>query len=89
MRKVETESHEHRLCRTNGGYRLAATGEQADASLLVGPSNIGGFVRFTPDPTRTPRGPSIAPAVVAAFAFADRELGTGLGPLAPAASVRQ
>jgi hypothetical protein len=88
MRKVETESHEHALSRADDAYRLASPGEPADATLLVGPSNIGGFVRFTPDPTRTPRGPSIAPAVVAAFALADRELGIGLGPLAPAEAVR-
>ena len=89
MQKVETESHEHRLCRTGGGYRVAATAEQADASLLIGPSNVGGFVRFTPDPTRTPRGPSIAPAVVAAFALADREFGTNLGTLSASAPVRR
>ncbi len=87
--KVERESHEHALARADGGYRLASAGEAADASLLIGPSNIGGFVRFTPDPTRTPRGPSIAPDVVAAFALADREVGTGLGPLEPAEAVRR
>ena len=89
MRKVEQASHEHALSRAHDGYRLAAPGEAADASLLIGPSNIGGFVRFTPDPARTPRGPSIAPDVVAAFALADRELGTGLGPLASAEAVRR
>jgi hypothetical protein len=88
MSKVERESHEHPLSQTDDGYRLAAPGEPADASLLIGPSNVGGFVRFTPDPTRTPRGPSIAPAVVAAFGLADREFGTGLGPLASAERIR-
>jgi len=88
MKRVEQESHEHALARANGDYRLAAPGEPADASVLIGPSNIGGFVRFTPDPTRTPRGPSIAPAVVAAFALADRELGTELGSLSAARPVR-
>jgi hypothetical protein len=88
MSKVETESHEHALSRAGDAYRLASPGEPADATLLIGPSNIGGFVRFTPDPARTPRGPSIAPDVVAAFALADRELGTELGPLAPAQAVR-
>jgi hypothetical protein len=89
MSKVERESHEHPLSQTDDGYRLAAPGEPADASLLIGPSNVGGFVRFTPDPTRTPRGPSIAPAVVAAFGLADREFGTGLGPLASAQPIRR
>jgi hypothetical protein len=89
IRKVENETREHALVRADRGYRLALPGETADATLLTGPSNIGGFVRFTPDPTRTPRGPSIAPDVVAAFALADRELGTELGPLAPAQAVRR
>jgi hypothetical protein len=89
MSKVERESHEHALSHADDGYRLAAADEPADASLLIGPSNIGGFVRFVPDPSRTPRGPSIAPSVVAAFALADRELATELGPLSPAGSVRR
>jgi hypothetical protein len=88
IRKVEGETHEHALSHADGGYRLAAPGESADATLLIGPSNIGGFVRFVPDPTRTPRGPSIAPSVVAAFALADGEFGTELGPLSAARSVR-
>jgi hypothetical protein len=89
MSKVERESHEHALSQADDGYRLAAPDEPADASLLIGPSNIGGFVRFVPDPSRTPRGPSIAPSVVSAFALADRKLGTELGPLSPARSVRR
>jgi hypothetical protein len=89
MRKVEQESREQALVRLDGGYRLASPGEPADATFLIGPSNIGGFVRFTPDPTRTPRGQSIAPAVVAAFALADREFGTNLGPLAASVPVRR
>jgi hypothetical protein len=67
-----------------GGYRVAGDGERADAKLELGPSPIGGFVRFTPDPARTPAGPSIAPRAVAAFALADAQFGAGLGPLAPA-----
>jgi hypothetical protein len=50
--KAEQETHEHGLASADGGYRLAAPGEPADASLLIGPSTIGGFVRFTPVPTR-------------------------------------
>jgi len=88
-RKVEPETREHALVRVDRGHRLASPGESADATLLIGPSNIGGFVRFTPDPARMPRGPSIAPDVVAAFALADREFGTGLGPVAPAEAVRR
>jgi hypothetical protein len=87
--KAEQETHEHGLARANGDYRLAAPGEPADASLLIGPSTVGGFVRFTPDPTRTPSGSSIAPAVVAAFALADKEFGTGLGRLASAEEIHR
>lgn len=89
VKTVVQESREHAILRVDGGYRLAVPGEPADASLLVGPSNVGGFVRFTPDPTRTPRGRSIAPEVVAAFSLADREFGTGLGSLWPAREIRR
>jgi hypothetical protein len=89
IKKVECETHENLVVRADGGFRPASEGQTADGTVLVGPSNIGGFVRFTPDPARTPRGPSIAPDVVAAFALADREFGTGLGPLAPAEAVRR
>jgi hypothetical protein len=59
-------------------------GEPADGSLLIGRSNIGGFIRFTAEPARIPIGPSI----VAAFALADREFSTGLGPLSAATAKR-
>ena len=81
-------SQSYRLVEENGEYRLAGAGETASADLLIGPSSVGGFLRFTPEPSGLPVGPSIAPRVVAAFALADREFGTGLGPLAPARDVR-
>jgi hypothetical protein len=89
MKKVEQESREQALVRLDGGYRLASPGEPADATLLIGPSNIGGFVRFTPEPTRMAIGGSVAPKVVAAFALADREFGTELGSLSAAREVRK
>jgi hypothetical protein len=89
MSKVERESREHTLSHIDGGYRLASPGEPADATLLIGPSNIGGFVRFTPEPTRMAIGGSVAPKVVAAFALADREFGTELGSLSAARQVRK
>lgn len=70
------------------GYRAARDGETRDATILIGPGPIGGFVRFIPESARTLPGPSIAPRAVAAFAFADAELGTNLGALAPAVNVR-
>jgi hypothetical protein len=66
------------------GFRPALAGEPADASLESGPGREGGFVRLEFDAARTRRGPSIAPLAVAGFAFADRELDLGLGPLSPA-----
>jgi hypothetical protein len=68
---------------------VAREDEQADATMLLGPSPVGGFVRFTPDPARTPAGPSIARRAAAAFRFADTALGTGLGELRPARDVSQ
>ena len=70
------------------GYRFAEDGETADATLLAGPSEIGGFVRLTLDPGRNAAGPPAAPRAVAAFALADAELGTSIGPLTPARPVR-
>jgi hypothetical protein len=69
------------------GYRRARDGEPRDATLILGPSPAGAFVRFQPDPERTPTGPSLARRAVAAFAFADREFGTRLGTLSPASAV--
>ncbi len=71
------------------GYRRAADGEVADATILTGPGPAGGFVRYEPVPERTPAGPSLAPRAVAALEFADAELGAGIGPLWPAPNVSQ
>jgi hypothetical protein len=68
----------------------ATTGDEvADGVVEVGPASSGGFVRVTADPTRTPVGPSIAPRVCAALAWADETLGSGsgTGPLTPAPEV--
>lgn len=50
---------------------------------------MGGFVRFAPDPKFVPAGPSMAPRAVSALGLADRELATGIGPLAAATEVRR
>jgi hypothetical protein len=85
---TQPATQEHQLVRDGDGFRLASQGEPADGSLLIGPSNIGGFVRFTPEPARTAIGRSIAPTVIAAFALADREFSTGLGRLSAATAKR-
>jgi hypothetical protein len=69
------------------GRCVPARDDTPDGTVQVGPSAGGGFVRFTADPDRTPVGPSIAPRVCAVLAWADAELGLGLGPLAPAMPV--
>ena len=79
---------EHRLLLDAGAWRLATGAEQAAATLTLGPSNLGGFVRLDLDPARVAPGPAVAPLAAGAFAFADRELGTDLGPLEPARAVR-
>ena len=88
IKPAQQRTEEHPLAWTDGSYRLARPDEPGSGSLLIGPSNVGGLMRFTPDPAQMPTGPSIAPRVVAAFGLADREFGTGLGPLAPARDVR-
>jgi hypothetical protein len=52
-----------------------------DAELLVGPSDLGGFVRFTPDPDRYPKGPSLAPDVASAFEVAQTHFDVPVGGL--------
>ncbi len=83
-----TDTVETMLVGDQRGYARATPEATADASLLVGPSPSGGFVRFVPDAARTPAGPSIAERALAAFAFADQEFGTALGPMCAPLSVR-
>jgi hypothetical protein len=67
-----------------GACRPATDGRPADGVLSFGPSGVGGFVRLALDPGRVPVGRSVAPLAVAAFALADEQFGTGIGPLEPA-----
>ena len=76
-----TESVTHRVVYDGNACRIATDGEQEDATITVGPSNVGGFVRIAPDPARTPAGPSIVPLAVAGFTLSDREWATGIGPV--------
>lgn len=71
------------LVEDGSGYREVVDGERPDAELLVGPSDLGGFVRFTPDPERTPAGPALAPRVAAAFRLAQTRFSVPLGGLLP------
>jgi hypothetical protein len=81
-------SERHALCGGPDGFRRAAPDEEPDATLWVGPGDGGRYVRFVPDPERVPIGPSLAPRVAAALAWADATFDLGLGPLEPARPAR-
>jgi hypothetical protein len=57
--------------------------------VVVGPGAAGGFLRYEPDPTTTPKGPSIASRAAAAIMHVNDELELGLASLTPARDVRQ
>jgi hypothetical protein len=72
----------------DAGYRWAEAHEQADGTVMAGPSALGAYVRLTLNPSRTPHGPSVAPKAAAFYRFADAHLGTTVGPLGHAEVVR-
>ena len=72
----------------DGTVRWAAPDEPAAATLTAGSSPQRSFVRCMFDAGALPTGTSVGPPTAAFWAFADRELGTSVGPLAPARSVR-
>ena len=69
------------VVRDGTAYRPAGDRDVPDAELLVGPSDLGGFVRFTPDPARYPKGPALAPQVAAAFELAQTYFDVPVGGL--------
>jgi hypothetical protein len=71
-----------------GGYRRARPGEEPHATLVHGPGSLGSFLSFAPRPDRLRPGRLLAPVVVQGLAAADRELGTGIGPLETAREMR-
>ena len=64
-------------------YRAARPEEGAHGTLMVGPGDLGGFVRFEPDRDSIPSGSSLAPRVARALELADLHFGTEIGPLDP------
>ena len=73
------ETREHPVVVSDVGCRAAADGSEANGVVTTGPSSQGGFIRFTATPDATPVGPPLAPRAAAAYAWADRELGAGIG----------
>jgi hypothetical protein len=76
-----TETERVPLVELDGTYRRSEPDEPEHAELLVGPSDVGSFVRFTPDPQRMRIGASIAPRVARALELSDALCGTRIGPL--------
>ena len=77
-----------RLVYEGGRFREALDDERATARLLNGPGRGNeGYVLVELHPERTAVGPSVAPRVTAALAFADEHLDAGIGPLEPARDV--
>jgi hypothetical protein len=72
----------------DGEWRAAADGDERDAVMITGPSNVGGFARCGLEPARTPAGPSVAPRAAAFYAYLDRAFATDIGPLTTAVDVR-
>ena len=73
------ETREHRVVVSDDGCAAATDRGEANGVVTTGPSSQGGFIRFTATPGATPVGPPLAPRAAAAFAWADRELGAGIG----------
>jgi hypothetical protein len=86
--RVFDETITTKLVRDGARFERAEECDHADATMLCGPSAIGGFVRVVFDAERTPVGPSIAPQVVDALAYADAAFETGIGPLSPPVRTR-
>lgn len=83
-----TESESLRVAGGLGALRAAQPGDDVVGTLSLGPSVTGGFLTFEPAGGAVEPDASLAPWAAEAFALADRELETGLGPLSAAPSLR-
>ena len=79
---------EHLLVRDATRFRRATEDESPDAVVVTGPGTGGGRIEFWPRPSIVAPGTAVAPLAVEAFAWADAELNTNIGPLSPAHEVR-
>lgn len=86
--RVQSTTETRYLAAGDTGLRVVTDENDRDGTLEFGPGAMGGFVRFRPDPLKTPVGPSLAPRAVSALAIADELWDLGIGPLLPAESVR-
>jgi hypothetical protein len=72
------------LAYTDGTWHWAADGEPAAGELTTGRAASGMFARCAFRADQTPIGASVGPRAASFWAFADRELGTRVGPLTAA-----
>jgi hypothetical protein len=73
--KVAVE--ERHVTRRDGEFAWADDGDEVFGAVVAGHD----FARCLFEPDAVPTGPSVAPLAASFWAFADRELGTGIGPL--------
>jgi hypothetical protein len=86
--RVQSSTEVRYLAATGETYRVVGEADPSDAKIEFGPGAMGGFVRFRPNPSRTPVGPSLAPRAIEALAVADDLWDLGLARMYPARSVR-
>lgn len=67
--------------------RLAEDDEEGQATLSLGPSEVGGFVSFRPHEGTVSKGQLLAPLVARAWALSDELFDTEIGSVIPASSV--
>jgi hypothetical protein len=84
----QSSSRAHALARGVQGLRRARNRQETESTLIQGPATTGTFLGWAPDPRHVPMGSLLAPRVVEAFAWADRVLGTSMGPLEPTPGAR-
>lgn len=72
---------------TESGWQWANDEEENAGTVLVGPGPLGSFVRFAPT-SSVPTGPSFAPLARDFWRFVDENMGSDIGTLEAAKSVR-
>ncbi|MEM7433995.1 MAG: hypothetical protein AAF436_02505 [Myxococcota bacterium] len=75
------ETKTFRFAADGDAFRLAEDGDSLAGELTVGPTHVGTYLRFSPNPVSTARGPSLAPLVCKAFEYAEATLGLPVGAL--------
>ncbi|WP_199440777.1 ATP-grasp domain-containing protein [Umezawaea beigongshangensis] len=85
----QTETWERGVVFTEWSCRWAHPDEVAHGLLRLRPAPLGGRLELELDRTVVPPGRAVVPLTVSAFALADQDWGTGLGPLEPAVPVAE